>query len=118
MKCECGNIELRKKAGDECSKCGAEYLPAEFKPGKGQVQISNDVIIGYNPGGGFSVRVKGKPIAFPTTWFGVLRHVRDCRVRGAALKTIAGLVAIEESQDAGMKELAAQIIAKMGGRKP
>ncbi len=117
MKRECGNIERKKKAGDECSKCGAEYEPAEFKPGKNQIKIADDVIVGYNSGGGMVVRVKSKPRVYPTTWYGVLRHVRDCRVRGAALSTVAELVNIEEKQESLMRELAAQIIEKMGPRK-
>lgn len=113
---ECG-WKKKGKQPDECPECGGALAGGERKASMRAIQISDDVIISYNPGGGFVVRVKGKPVAFPTTWYGVLRHVRDCRVRGAALKTVAELVAIEERQEAGMRELAAQITEKMGARK-
>jgi hypothetical protein len=118
MKCIlCGHAVTGPKQPDDCPKCGGEMQAAEFKPIGKEIQISDDVIMSYNPCGGFEVRVKGKPVAFPTTWYGVLKHIRDCRVRGTALKTVAELVAIETKQERDMRCLATLIMEKMGSAK-
>lgn len=108
--CDTCGITSKCKVGKTCD-CGGEFQSVrKFEAAKGEVFLQDNILLGLNPCGGYVVRVKGRPTAYPTTITGILKHIHDTNIRLSCLDMIEDLQRAEWNSAETIRHCAEQII--------